>query len=95
MLLLQWNSHGYDIAKMFAKKFTHISPVWLQAKLNADESDAIISGKHDIDYQWMRDLRDINPSIKIGKSFKFHTLLLLIYDDALFFPKCHGLFSNK
>jgi chitinase domain-containing protein 1 len=25
-----WNSHGYDIAKMFARKFTHISPVWLQ-----------------------------------------------------------------
>ena len=29
-MLLQWNSHGYDIAKMFARKFTHISPVWLQ-----------------------------------------------------------------
>ena len=27
---LQWNSHGYDIAKTFARKFTHISPVWLQ-----------------------------------------------------------------
>ena len=30
ILYLQWNSHGYDIAKIFAGKFTHISPVWLQ-----------------------------------------------------------------
>ena len=27
-----WNSHGYDVAKDFTKKFTHISPVWLQLK---------------------------------------------------------------
>lgn len=30
--LPQWNNHGYDIAKWFAAKFTHISPVWLQLK---------------------------------------------------------------
>lgn len=29
-----WNNRGYDIAKIFAKKFTHISPVWLNLKLN-------------------------------------------------------------
>lgn len=63
---LQWNSHGYDIAKWFANKFTHISPVWLQASLNDDDSEAIIGGKHDIDYQWIRDLREANSNIKIG-----------------------------
>jgi len=31
-LCFQWNNHGYDIAKWFAAKFTHISPVWLQLK---------------------------------------------------------------
>ena len=30
IFFLKWNSHGYDIAKIFASKFTHISPVWLQ-----------------------------------------------------------------
>lgn len=29
---IQWNNHGYDTAKWFAKKFTHISPVWLQVR---------------------------------------------------------------
>lgn len=64
---MQWNSHGYDIAKWFTHKFTHISPVWLQAKLNDDESDIVIEGGHDIDYGWMRELRQNNPEIKIGK----------------------------
>ena len=27
---MQWNNHGYDIAKMFAAKFSHVCPVWLQ-----------------------------------------------------------------
>jgi chitinase domain-containing protein 1 len=25
-----WNSKGYDMAKLFSRKFTYISPVWLQ-----------------------------------------------------------------
>lgn len=31
-VLPQWNNHGYDTAKMFGAKFTHISPVWLQLR---------------------------------------------------------------
>lgn len=62
---LQWNGAGYDNAKLFAKKFTHISPVWLQLKLNDDEETTRIEGTHDIDTGWMRDLRKANPDIKI------------------------------
>ena len=29
---MQWNNHGYDTAKWFARRFTHISPVWLQVR---------------------------------------------------------------
>ena len=29
---LQWNSHGYDAAKIFSAKFAYVSPVWLQIK---------------------------------------------------------------
>ncbi|KAE8748253.1 hypothetical protein FOCC_FOCC005092 [Frankliniella occidentalis] len=51
-----WNNHGYDIAKWFGHKFTHISPVWLQILHNADMKYKI-SGTHDIDSNWMSDVK--------------------------------------
>ncbi|XP_053206966.1 chitinase domain-containing protein 1-like [Panonychus citri] len=60
-----WNGEGYDIARTFAKKYTHISPVWLQLKLNEDEETTRIEGTHDIDSKWMEDLKTINPNLKI------------------------------
>lgn len=32
-----WNSHGYDVTKVFGSKFTQISPVWLQLKRRGRE----------------------------------------------------------
>lgn len=52
---MQWNSHGYDVAKIFAKKFDIISPVWLQIVKHGD--DYAIAGDHDIDAGWLNDLR--------------------------------------
>ena len=69
-----WNNRGYDIAKWFTKKFTHISPVWLQARLNSDDSDFDITGQHDIDQGWIRELRNNNPNIKIGRFFSFNLI---------------------
>jgi len=46
--LFQWNSHGYDVAKWFGAKFTHISPVWLQIKRKPGGA-FVIEGGHDID----------------------------------------------
>uniref|UniRef100_A0A8C0H471 CHID1 n=1 Tax=Chelonoidis abingdonii TaxID=106734 RepID=A0A8C0H471_CHEAB len=43
-----WNSHGYDIAKMFGNKFTLISPVWLQVKRKGKEMFQF-TGLHDAD----------------------------------------------
>ncbi|CAG2111811.1 unnamed protein product [Medioppia subpectinata] len=60
-----WNSRGYDIAKQFALKFTHLSPVWLQGKLADDEETLIVEGTHDIDFKWMQTIRALNPDIKI------------------------------
>ncbi|KAK7091702.1 chitinase domain-containing protein 1-like [Littorina saxatilis] len=51
-----WNNHGYDVAKMFGAKFSHISPVWLQAKRKAGGA-YVIEGGHDIDKGWMKDVR--------------------------------------
>ena len=60
-----WNSHGYDIAKLFAAKFTHVCPVWLQLKMNADDYKTRVEGLHDVDYQWMKSVREVNPDVKI------------------------------
>ena len=59
-----WNNRGYDIAKIFANKFTHVSPVWLSLKLNADEETTRVEGEHDIDMKWMEEVRHANRDIK-------------------------------
>lgn len=55
-----WNNHGYDVAKFLGGKFTHVSPVWLQLKRHAGRN--VITGDHDIDQGWIKDVR------KAGKS---------------------------
>ncbi|KFO84288.1 Chitinase domain-containing protein 1, partial [Buceros rhinoceros silvestris] len=59
-----WNSHGYDIAKIFANKFTLISPVWLQVKRRGKERFQF-TGLHDADKGWMKDVRKSSKTIKI------------------------------
>ncbi|XP_025914937.1 chitinase domain-containing protein 1 isoform X3 [Apteryx rowi] len=59
-----WNSHGYDIAKIFGNKFTLISPVWLQVKRRGKERFQF-TGLHDADQAWMKDVRKNSKSIKI------------------------------
>ncbi|XP_030380452.1 chitinase domain-containing protein 1 isoform X2 [Scaptodrosophila lebanonensis] len=50
-----WNSHGYDIAKIFAKKFDIISPVWLQ--IVKKKNNYTLAGTHDVDASWLSDVR--------------------------------------
>lgn len=52
-----WNNRGYDLAKRFRTKFTYISPVWLQIRENPQTKKPIITGQHDIDRQWIRDVQ--------------------------------------
>ena len=63
-----WNRRGYDIAKVFSRKFTYISPVWLQMKANpkGKESRArpvIITGEQDVDAVWIEDVRGESGSL--------------------------------
>ncbi|XP_025090470.1 chitinase domain-containing protein 1-like isoform X2 [Pomacea canaliculata] len=51
-----WNNHGYDVAKMFAHKFTLISPVWLQLKKKPN-GVFVIEGSHDIDKGWINEVQ--------------------------------------
>lgn len=50
------NCCSYDVAKRFSGKFAWISPVWLQLRANA-AGGATITGTHDIDDGWMKDVR--------------------------------------
>ncbi|KAL0968845.1 hypothetical protein UPYG_G00272630 [Umbra pygmaea] len=59
-----WNSHGYDVAKVFGPKLTSVSPVWLQLRRRAAESFHI-TGLHDHDPGWVKAVRKSNKKIKI------------------------------
>lgn len=59
-----WNSHGYDIAKLFGGKFSYISPVWLQVK-RRKTGTFVVEGGHDIDQGWMADVRKRNREVKL------------------------------
>ena len=59
-----WNSHGYDIAKLFTKKFDYISPVWLSIKRTGIET-YVIEGTHDIDRKWLAAVRENHPQVRI------------------------------
>ncbi|XP_062974819.1 chitinase domain-containing protein 1 isoform X2 [Elgaria multicarinata webbii] len=59
-----WNSHGYDIAKIFGSKFTTISPVWLQVKRRGKERFQL-TGLHDADQGWMKEVKKNAKNIKI------------------------------
>ncbi|XP_062091433.1 uncharacterized protein LOC133797524 isoform X1 [Humulus lupulus] len=50
-----WNSRGYDLAKRFNSKFTHLSPVWYDLK--SQGSDLILEGRHNADIGWISELR--------------------------------------
>uniref|UniRef100_A0A665UAL9 Chitinase domain-containing protein 1 n=1 Tax=Echeneis naucrates TaxID=173247 RepID=A0A665UAL9_ECHNA len=43
-----WNSHGYDVAKIFGSKLTSLSPVWLQLRRRGPETFDV-TGLHDHD----------------------------------------------
>ncbi|XP_020311816.2 chitinase domain-containing protein 1 [Oncorhynchus kisutch] len=59
-----WNSHGYDVAKVFGSKLTSVSPVWLQLRRRGPESFHI-TGLHDHDPGWVKAVRKANRNIKM------------------------------
>ncbi|CAG0912393.1 unnamed protein product [Notodromas monacha] len=47
-----WNSHGYDVAKLFSAKFSFVSPVWLQVACGSN-GKYVLKGQHDVDAGWV------------------------------------------
>ncbi|XP_078168862.1 glycosyl hydrolase superfamily protein [Carex rostrata] len=60
-----WNSKGYDMAKLFNSKFTHISPVWYQLK--SEGKKLILQGQHDVDLGWISELRKGSNSLVVPR----------------------------
>ena len=57
-----WNNKGYDIAKAFNGKFTHVSPVWFQLKRDHARKRFVIEGQHDVDQGWLKEVRTPSPA---------------------------------
>ena len=61
-----WNSHGYDVAKMFGDRISFVSPVWLQVQPSKEKNPSshyIIGGIHDIDKNWVEEVKKKNALI--------------------------------
>ncbi|KAI4328893.1 hypothetical protein L6164_021213 [Bauhinia variegata] len=50
-----WNSRGYEMAKRFNSKFTHLSPVWYDLK--SQQASLVLEGRHNADKRWISELR--------------------------------------
>ncbi|KAL2251813.1 UNVERIFIED_CONTAM: Chitinase domain-containing protein 1 [Sesamum indicum] len=50
-----WNSQGYDMAKKFSNKFTHLSPVWYELK--SQGTKLVLEGRHNADKGWITEIR--------------------------------------
>ncbi|XP_019192501.1 PREDICTED: uncharacterized protein LOC109186803 [Ipomoea nil] len=50
-----WNSKGYNLAKKFCNKFTHLSPVWYELKSKG--TDLVLDGRHNADKGWISEIR--------------------------------------
>ncbi|PKI40506.1 chitinase domain-containing protein 1 [Punica granatum] len=50
-----WNSKGYELAKRFSSRLTHISPVWYEVK--SRDGTLVLEGRHNADIGWISELR--------------------------------------
>lgn len=55
-----WNSQGYELAKKFSNKFTHLSPVWYELK--SQETKLVMEGRHNADKGWIEAIRKTGNS---------------------------------
>uniref|UniRef100_A0A8D3ED69 Chitinase domain-containing protein 1 n=1 Tax=Scophthalmus maximus TaxID=52904 RepID=A0A8D3ED69_SCOMX len=59
-----WNSHGYEVAKMFGSRLTSLSPVWLQVRRRGHETFDV-TGLHDHDSGWVKAVRKSNKKVRM------------------------------
>ncbi|CAL8325409.1 chitinase domain-containing protein 1 [Gadus morhua] len=59
-----WNSHGYEIVKVFGSKLSSVSPVWLQVRRRGKNSYDV-TGLQDHDPGWVKAVIKTNRKIRI------------------------------
>eukprot|EP01083_Nonionella_stella_P038771 105389_1 len=54
-----WNTKGYKWSTLYAKKFTHISPVWydIQPIPGSSISSYMLLGESNVDIEWIKSIR--------------------------------------
>ncbi|OAY85599.1 chitinase domain-containing protein 1 [Ananas comosus] len=60
-----WNSKGYEMAKLFTSKFTHLSPVWYDLK--SEGKNLVLEGRHNADVGWISELRKNGNSLVVPR----------------------------
>jgi chitinase domain-containing protein 1 len=80
-----WNGHGYDLAKWFASKLTHISPVWYQLTM-VENSKPELRGGHDVDEGWLNEIRGAYRPPKIVPRVQLQ-LMQKVAEAILYFPQ--------
>ncbi|XP_061352997.1 uncharacterized protein LOC133297808 isoform X2 [Gastrolobium bilobum] len=56
-----WNSRGYEMAKRFNSKFTHLSPVWYDLK--SQQTSLVLEGRHNADKGWISELKKTGEAL--------------------------------
>ncbi|XP_054782959.1 uncharacterized protein LOC129290263 [Prosopis cineraria] len=56
-----WNSKGYELAKRFNSKFTHLSPVWYELK--SQQNSLVLKGRHNADKGWISELKNTRDAL--------------------------------
>ncbi|XP_047178315.1 chitinase domain-containing protein 1, partial [Vigna umbellata] len=87
------NSRGYELAKRFNSKFTHISPVWYDLK--SQQTSLVLEGRHNADRGWISELRksgealilprvvlEASPAVLLGKEKQRNKAIKLIVTEC-------------
>ena len=59
-----WNNHGYDMLKIFTKKFDYVAPVWFSVRRTSFEN-YVIEGTQDIDSNWVELLKGNHRDLRV------------------------------
>ncbi|KAL2661621.1 hypothetical protein GLYMA_03G256800v4 [Glycine max] len=88
-----WNSRGYELAKRFNSKFTHLSPIWYDLK--SQQTSLVLEGRHNADRGWISELKkagealilprvvlEASPAVLLGKEKQRNKAINLIVTEC-------------
>lgn len=64
-----WNDQGYKNVIQYAQKLDYVSPVWFRLEKDEKTYEVSFQGEQDIKEDWLEELRNANPNLKIVPRF--------------------------